>query len=392
MLPKVLICSALRWLIRMKKKKEPPRYTKIQDRNAAKSGMYSSSDGNSKLENILQLIEARYVDTVNTEKLYDDAIAKMLEELDPHSVYLPPLEMSHEAEMMDGNFEGIGIEFMIINDTISVVTPISGGPSEQAGIGAGDKIILIDDTVATGKKITNEFVMKKLKGPKDTKVKVTMLKNGTKKLVTYSIKRNKIPIYSVDAGFMLDNEVGYIKVNRFAKNTYREFMEKLDVMQQKNGLKKLILDLRQNPGGFMDQAAFELWGDFNPIKAAVFNTSDKVGEYLVDDFHFCAANAFPLAVIITPSANNLMLPTKEDAKKMTYRPRLLSGVLEAWGAVCMPKKFEKGDNPIKYEVEAKRWLTDNCPDLTKYEKTISNVVKLIVPDNAPFDKLRKSKK
>lgn len=227
---------------------------KIQDRNAAKSGMYSSSDGNSKLENILQLIEARYVDTVNTEKLYDDAIAKMLEELDPHSVYLPPLEMSHEAEMMDGNFEGIGIEFMIINDTISVVTPISGGPSEQAGIGAGDKIILIDDTVATGKKITNEFVMKKLKGPKDTKVKVTMLKNGTKKLVTYTIKRNKIPIYSVDAGFMLDNEVGYIKVNRFAKNTYREFMEKLDVMQQKNGLKKLILDLRQNPGGFMDQA------------------------------------------------------------------------------------------------------------------------------------------
>ena len=142
----------------------------------------------------------------------------------------------------------------------------------------------------------------------------------------------------------------------------------------------------------LDQAAFELWGDFNPIKAAVFNTSDKVGEYLVDDFHFCAANAFPLAVIITPSANNLMLPTKEDAKKMTYRPRLLSGVLEAWGAVCMPKKFEKGDNPIKYEVEAKRWLTDNCPDLTKYEKTISNVVKLIVPDNAPFDKLRKSKK
>ncbi|MBK6276593.1 MAG: PDZ domain-containing protein [Saprospirales bacterium] len=149
----------------------------------------------------------------------------MLEELDPHSVYLPPLEMSHEAEMMDGNFEGIGIEFMIINDTISVVTPISGGPSEQAGIGAGDKIILIDDTVATGKKITNEFVMKKLKGPKDTKVKVTMLKNGTKKLVTYTIKRNKIPIYSVDAGFMLDNEVGYIKVNRFAKKYLPEFME-----------------------------------------------------------------------------------------------------------------------------------------------------------------------
>jgi carboxyl-terminal processing protease len=226
---------------------------KIQDRNASRLSVFS--EGNSKLENILQLIEARYVDTVDTEHLYDDAIAKMLEDLDPHSVYLPPVEMSREAEMMDGNFEGIGIEFMIINDTISVVTPISGGPSEQAGISAGDKIIFIDDSLVAGNKVTNELVMKKLKGPKNTKVKVTMLKNSTKKLVAYTIKRDKIPIYSVDAGFMLDNEVGYIKVNRFAKNTYQEFMEKLDGMQQKNGMKKLILDLRQNPGGYLDQAA-----------------------------------------------------------------------------------------------------------------------------------------
>lgn len=142
----------------------------------------------------------------------------------------------------------------------------------------------------------------------------------------------------------------------------------------------------------LDQAAFELWGDFNPIKAAVFNTSDKVGEYLVDNFQFCKANALPLAVIISPSANNPILPTKEDAKEITYRPRLLSGVIQAWGAVCMAKKFLKGDNSIKYQEEVNRWLTCNWPELTKYEKTISNVVKLITPDNAPFDKLRKSKK
>jgi transposase-like protein len=142
----------------------------------------------------------------------------------------------------------------------------------------------------------------------------------------------------------------------------------------------------------LDQAAFELWGDFNPIKAAVFNTTDKVAEYLVDNFHFCTANALPLAIIISPSANNPILPTKEDAKEITYRPRLLSGVIQAWGAVCMAKKFVKGDNSIKYEEMARKWLTDNWPELTKYEKIITNVVKLITPDNALFYKLRKSKK
>jgi carboxyl-terminal processing protease len=226
---------------------------KIQARNASKTAIFENVNSNAKLENILQLIEARYVDTVNTDNLYADAISNMLEKLDPHSVYLPPIEMTHEAEIMDGNFEGIGIEFMILNDTISVVTPISGGPSEQVGISAGDKIIKINDSLVAGIKISNDMVMKKLKGPKNTEVKVTMQKSGTKKLISYVIKRDKIPIYSVDAGFMLNKEIGYIRVNRFAKNTYREFMEKLDVLTQ-NGMNKLILDLRQNPGGFLDQA------------------------------------------------------------------------------------------------------------------------------------------
>jgi carboxyl-terminal processing protease len=190
---------------------------KIQNRNAAKGKTFYQSSDNSKLDYILRLIEAKYVDTVDQQKLYDDAIAKMLENLDPHSVYLPPMEMKHEAEIMEGNFEGIGIEFSILKDTIQVVTPISGGPSEQAGISAGDKIIKINDTTVAGVKITNEMVMKRLKGPKDSKVKVTMLKSGTKKLVSYTIKRDKIPLYSVDAGFMIDNQTGYIKINRFSK-------------------------------------------------------------------------------------------------------------------------------------------------------------------------------
>ncbi len=227
---------------------------KIQDRNLAKHKVFYNSSTNSKLDYILRLIDAKYVDTVDQQKLYDDAISRMLEKLDPHSVYLPPIEMKHEAEIMEGNFEGIGIEFSILKDTIQVITPISGGPSEQAGISAGDKIIKINDTLAAGIKITNEMVMKKLKGPKDSKVKVTMLKNGTKKLITYTIKRAKIPLYSVDAGFMLDKQTGFIRINRFSKTTYEEFYEKLELLNKK-GMQRLVLDLRQNPGGFMDQAA-----------------------------------------------------------------------------------------------------------------------------------------
>lgn len=226
---------------------------KIQGNSNAKSKSFYNAAGNSKLEYLLRLIEAKYVDTVDAQSLYDDAIAKMLTDLDPHSVYLPPLEMKHEAEIMEGNFEGIGIEFSIQNDTIQVVTPISGGPSEQVGISAGDKIIKINDTLVAGIKISNDMVMKKLKGPKDTKVKVTMLKSGTRKMVNYTIKRDKIPLYSLDAGFMLDKTTGYIKINRFSKTTYAEFYEKLEALT-KQGMQKLILDLRQNPGGFMDQA------------------------------------------------------------------------------------------------------------------------------------------
>lgn len=226
---------------------------KIQDRNIGRYKAIYGNEGMSKLDYILRLIDAKYVDTVNQQKLYDDAITKMLEDLDPHSVYLPPLEMTHEAEIMDGNFEGIGIEFNIKNDTVQVLTPISGGPSEQVGVSAGDKIIRINDSSFVGKKVTNEAVMKNLKGPKGSIVKVTMLKSGSKKIVTYTIKRDKIPLYSVDAGFMLDNQTGYIKINRFSKTTYQEFMEKLDTLTNK-GMKRLILDLRQNPGGFMDQA------------------------------------------------------------------------------------------------------------------------------------------
>lgn len=207
----------------------------------------------SPLEEVINLVNAKYVDPVERDKLYGDAIRKMMENLDPHSLYISSDELRSVEEEMAGNFEGIGVEFSILNDTIQVVTPLSGGPSEQLGIQAGDKIVKINDTIVAGVGITNLDVMRKLKGPKSTEVKVSIKRGNQPDLIDYTIVRDKIPIYSVDAGFMLDNKTGYIKINRFSAQTYREFMDKALPMK-KQGMQQLILDLRQNPGGYLGEA------------------------------------------------------------------------------------------------------------------------------------------
>lgn len=244
----------------------------LQSKNVAQHHFFSTAKTNSKLDYIMQLINTKYVDDVDVNKLYDEAITGVLEKLDPHSTYLPPMISQQETESMEGNFEGIGIEFLISKDTIQVVNTISGGPAEQTGMHAGDKIIKINDTSVASVGITNELVMKKLKGPKGTKVKVTVLKKN-KKIIDYTITRNKIPIYSVDAGFMLNNTTGYIKINRFSKNTYFEFAEKLDALIAK-GMKNLILDLRGNGGGYMDQA-IKIVDEFLDGKKLIVYTKGK---------------------------------------------------------------------------------------------------------------------
>lgn len=206
-----------------------------------------------KLQDILTYVDLKYVDTVSKEKLTDDAISKMLSELDPHSVYIPKTEMGEVTEQMEGKFEGIGIEFFIVQDTITVVSAISGGPSEEVGLKAGDKFIKINDTLVAGNGIKNEDVLKKLRGPKGTKVKVTVHRTGVKKLLDFTITRDKIPLYSIDAAYMIDNQTGYIKINRFSATTYDEFVEKLENLRAR-GMKKLVIDLRQNPGGYLDAA------------------------------------------------------------------------------------------------------------------------------------------
>lgn len=205
------------------------------------------------LNEVLNYVQNNYVDEVNPQELEEDIIQATLEELDPHSNYISPKELQGVNESLQGEFEGIGVEFSIVKDTILVVTPISGGPSEKLGIRAGDKIIQIEDSLVAGVGITNEKVVKRLRGKKGTNVKVSIYRKGVSSLIDYKIERDAIPLVSVDVGYMLDNEVGYIKINRFSANTYEEFMQSL-IRLKESGMKKLVLDLRQNPGGFLTAA------------------------------------------------------------------------------------------------------------------------------------------
>lgn len=206
-----------------------------------------------KIEDILDYVDQKYVDTINRNQLMDKTIDKLLANLDPHSVYIPATDLSEANEGLEGNFEGIGIEFFIVQDTITVVTAISGGPSELVGVKAGDRILKIEDSVVAGIKIKDTEVKHRLRGAKGTKVKVSVLRSGSKNLIDFDIWRDKIPLYSIDAAYMMNTDIGYIRISQFSSTTHQEFTEKLRDLQA-TGLKKLIIDLRGNPGGYLQAA------------------------------------------------------------------------------------------------------------------------------------------
>jgi carboxyl-terminal processing protease len=202
---------------------------------------------------IFNMAYRNYVDTVDIKGLNEAAITGMLKELDPHSVYIDEEEMKRVAEDFQGSFDGIGVQFDIINDTITVISPIADGPSEKLGILAGDKIVKIDGEDAIG--IKRNDVPPKLKGPKGTHVVVAIKRSGVKDILTFDIERDKIPIYTVDASYILEGtKIGVIAVNRFAATTHEELMEGVAKLKQQ-GMEKLILDLRGNPGGYLNQAS-----------------------------------------------------------------------------------------------------------------------------------------
>ena len=223
--------------------------------------LFSNEKNNTnKLDELLDYVLREYVDTLNRDSLTDVTIETLLGNLDPHSAYIPASDLQATNEPLNGNFEGIGIEFNLLRDTIYVVTAIPGGPSEKAGLKSGDKIIFVDGKNVAGVKITNEMVFKNLKGKGGTVVKIGVLRYGTSTIEYFKITRGKIPIYSVDAAYMMDSITGFIKISRFASTTYQEFDNALSKLE-KQGMKQLVLDLRGNPGGFLD-AAIDISDEF----------------------------------------------------------------------------------------------------------------------------------
>lgn len=228
-----------------------------------------------KFKDVLSLTEKNYVDEIDTQKLVEAAVNGLLGTLDPHSVYIPASQLQRVNEEFQGSFEGIGIEFDVLNDTLTVVSPIPGGPSEALGILAGDKIVTIDGESAIG--IKREDVIKKLRGQKGTRVKVNIVRSGTKSLLDFEIVRDKIPLYSVDVSFMYNDEIGYIRINRFSQTTRDEFVDALTKLNQQ-GMKRLILDLRDNPGGYLDQA-FKVADELLPKGKKVVYTKGRKPEF-----------------------------------------------------------------------------------------------------------------
>ncbi|MDH5379763.1 MAG: S41 family peptidase [Cyclobacteriaceae bacterium] len=226
-----------------------------------------------KFKEVLTQIDRNYVDEVDTEELVETAIVHMLDKLDPHSVYISAEDKVLANEDLQGNFEGIGIEFNIFKDTIVVISPLSGGPSEAAGLRAGDKIIEVDGKVIAGTNLTNRDVQRYLKGPKDSKVKIGIARKGSKDLIEFEIIRDRIPQYSVDASYLIDDITGYIKISRFSATTYAEFKEALTKLKEK-GMERLILDLQGNPGGYMNHA-IKIADEFLPEERKIVYTKGK---------------------------------------------------------------------------------------------------------------------
>lgn len=209
------------------------------------------SDNDRKLNTILNLINEEYVDTVNTDELIEQSIPGILTNLDPHSTYIPAKDLKDVNGELEGSFSSIGVSFVMLNDSVTIVEVISGGPSEKAGLIAGDRIVSVNDSSIIGYK--QDQVMKTLRGQEGSIVKLGIKRSNSKKTLSFDVIRGKIPVNTIDASYMIDNETGYIKINKFGQNTYQEFLTSMLELKQLDA-KKFIIDLRENGGGLMEPA------------------------------------------------------------------------------------------------------------------------------------------
>ena len=277
------------------------------------------------VQQVIDLVNQKYVDSVNNDSLSDEAIEGMLAHLDPHSVFIPASDLGEVNEDLEGNFEGIGVEFQIFDDTVNVTSVLANGPSEKAGLQVGDKFIKVNDSVVAGNGITGDKIKKFLRGPGASNVTVTIMRNKISK--QFAIARGSIPLLSIDAAYMLDKETGYIRINKFSETTHREFVDALMKLQQQ-GLKKLVVDLRDNGGGIL-QEAVDIADDFlDGDKLIVYTQglhSQKTEYRCVRDGLFEKGKLILLVDERTASASEILTGALQDWDRATIIGRRTFG-------------------------------------------------------------------
>lgn len=327
-----------------------------------------------KMREVLTLIKGEYVDTTNTEALVEDAIQHLLSKLDPHSSYISAADRIEANEDLQGNFEGIGIEFNIFHDTLVVVSPLSGGPSESVGLRSGDKIVKVNDENIAGVGLTNRDVQKKLKGPKGTEVKIAVVRKGIDEPLYFTIIRDKIPQFSVDASYMVEPKVGYIKVSRFAQTTHQEVEEAM-VKLKKEGMEKLILDLQGNPGGYMDQA-ISIADEFLGKNQKIVFTQGQEKKYNEDAFateqgDFERGDLIVLVNEGSASASEIVAGALQDNDRALVIGR------RSYGKGLVQRPFELNDGSevrltiSRYYTPSGRSIQKPYSNLEEYEKDIT---------------------
>lgn len=303
-----------------------------------KLGIINTSSN--KLNALLRIIDDQYVDTVNISDLVEEAMPQILSELDPHSSYIPAKDLEAVTADLKGSFSGIGIQFTIQNDTIHVNNVIQGGPSEKVGLMAGDRIVEVDDSAFVGKIVTNEGAMKRLKGEKGSKVKLGVYRPGEKELLHFTVVRGNIPVKSIDAAYMINEKVGYVKVNKFGETTYPELLIALAKLSQKN-CEGLIIDLRGNTGGYM-AAAIQMVNEFLPNNRLIVYTQGRKSPRQDYNSNGTGSNQkMPLVVLVdegSASASEIFAGAIQDNDRGTIVGRRSFGK----GLVQQPIEFSDG--------------------------------------------------
>ena len=279
-----------------------------------KKALSIAQSGNSTFDAVMSYINEEYVDTVDIKKIEENAIIAMMDELDPHSQFISEEEFNAMNDPLLGSFEGIGVSFRLEKDTVTIINTIKGGPSEKVGIMAGDRIIKVDDSLIAGVKMKNEDVMRLLKGPKNTKVNVQVLRRGIDGLMDYTIIRDVIPTYSVEVAYMLDDEIGYLKLGKFSATTYTEFVKAIRKLQGE-GMKKLVFDLRGNSGGYLS-AAVDIADEFLPKGSLIVYTEGRNRpRYYMTARHRGMLEDMPVTVLIdgeSASASEIVAGALQD--------------------------------------------------------------------------------